>query len=168
MDYKRLKGLLEDVLNFEFEDLDGQDPKEWAMDMFRITEKEYNEIFEEEKTKEPTTADLIYSNNILISKVNTLQEMNRKLIQEKTNKVYVLTIVDLDKNYGGMINTLVFETLDKAKEHLERMKNEFLANTDLDEEESVIEEEEMSWTWYYDGYYNTSHYSLRIEEKEIL
>lgn len=84
------------------------------------------------------------------------------------NKVYVLTIDDMDENYGLMISTLVFSTLEKAKEHLEKLKNEFLCNTDLDEEESVIEDEEMTWTWYYDGYYNTSHYSIHIEEKEVL
>lgn len=84
------------------------------------------------------------------------------------DKVYVLTIDDLDENYGSMINTLVFSTLEKAKEHLEKLKLDFLANTNLDEEKTVIEEEEMSWTWYYDGDYNSNHYQLWIEEKEIL
>lgn len=84
------------------------------------------------------------------------------------NKVYVLTIDDLDEGFGATIDTLVFDTIEKAKEHLEKLKLNFLANTNLDEEESVIEEEEMSWTWYYDGEYNRNHYQLWIEEKEIL
>lgn len=83
-------------------------------------------------------------------------------------KVYVLIIDDLDENYGAIINTLVFETLEKAKEHLKNLKLEFLANTNIDEEESTIEEGAMSWSWYYDGYYNTSHYTLCIKENEIL
>lgn len=83
------------------------------------------------------------------------------------NKVYVLTIDDIVEDWGT-VETLVFKTLEKAKEHMEQLIHNFIANNNIDEEESVIEYEEMSWTWYYDGDYNHNHYSLHIEEKEIL
>lgn len=83
------------------------------------------------------------------------------------NKVYVLTIDDTNENWSTL-ETLVFNTLEKAKKHLEQLKYIFLCNNNIDEEDSIIEDEEMSWTWYYDGDYNHNHYSLHIEEKEIL
>ena len=83
-------------------------------------------------------------------------------------KVYVLTIDDTTEDYGTSINTIVFSNLEIAKKYLEIYKTNFLCDNNIDEEESVIEDEEMSWTWYYDGEYNTNHYSLHIEEKEIL
>lgn len=83
------------------------------------------------------------------------------------DKVYVLTIDDTNESWSTL-ETLVFSTKEKAKEHLEKMKAYFLANENIDEEESIIEDEEMSWTWYYDGDYNSNHYQIWIEEKEIL
>ena len=83
------------------------------------------------------------------------------------NKVYVLTIDDRAESWST-IETLVFSSLEKAKEHLQQLKTNFLTDENIDEEESVIEDEEMSWTWYYDGDYNSNHYQIWIEEKEIL
>ena len=44
MEEKRLKELLTKVLEFEFEDLDGQDPQEWATETFGITQEEFEDL----------------------------------------------------------------------------------------------------------------------------
>ena len=44
MKEKRLKELLTKVLEFEIEDLDGQEPQEWATEMFGITQEEFEEL----------------------------------------------------------------------------------------------------------------------------
>lgn len=83
------------------------------------------------------------------------------------NKVYVLTIEETNEK-ERTLETFVFSTLELAKEDMEDLKHQFLCNNNIDEEESIIIDEEMRWIWYYDGDYYRNHYLLQIEEKEII
>lgn len=47
MNKERLKEILQNVLYYCFEELVDEDIKEWACDMFNMTEEEYDEIFED-------------------------------------------------------------------------------------------------------------------------
>ena len=84
------------------------------------------------------------------------------------NKVYVC-IEDWHFECDSGVSVNVFDSLDKAKEYLfkgiKEIKEEY---KDSDSEDMVIEEDNLSYSQYEEGYYIDNHSDIYILEKEVI
>ena len=83
-------------------------------------------------------------------------------------KVYIVHIDSYD--YFHNIDDLkCFDTMEKAKKHLELCKREFEKEIlgFYDSEDCIVEEDDLSYVWYLEGYYDSDHYCITIHTKEI-
>ena len=87
------------------------------------------------------------------------------------DRVYVVRIDSDDTLHDGEIiqAVKVFSTLDKAKEHLQFCKKDFEESclSDYDPDEYIIEEDELSYSWYLEGLYDGCHYCVEISTEEV-
>ena len=63
-------------------------------------------------------------------------------------KVYVLTIENEEDCGISTLENLVFSTLEKAKEHFEKVKKAFL-NDIVENDDDIIEESDIYFLWYF-------------------
>lgn len=82
-------------------------------------------------------------------------------------KVYIVHI-DSYEDYGNSINDFkCFDTMEKAKKHLELCKREFEKDILNSYDDYTIEEDELSYVWYLNGAYSENHYCITIHTKEV-
>ena len=78
------------------------------------------------------------------------------------NKVYIVKeLWACDYESGNSV--VAFSTLDKAKKYFQSRVEDTKANYDYD----TIEELDMNYSFYNEGYYITNHTDIEIEELEI-
>lgn len=87
---------------------------------------------------------------------------------EKTTKVYVVVIDSYSGEGSSIVEVVVFDTLESAKEHLRLCIEDFKDSiTNWDDTIYTVEETDESFTWFETGLYDQNHYCLDIYERTV-